>query len=53
MRGVEEWEKGESGCVCSHADDRRHDASDLVGYSYKASYRVSISTGKGQRHYLL
>ena len=37
-----EWEEGELGCMCSHADDRRHDTSDLNGYNYECSYHVCI-----------
>ena len=52
-RVFEEWVKGELGCMCGHADNRRHDTSNLMGYNYKASYHVSISTDWSQRHYLL
>ena len=37
-RVFEECEKGELGCVCGHADDRRRNTSDLMGYDYGGSY---------------
>ncbi len=42
-----ECEKGELGCVCGHADDRRGDTTDLMVYNYEGSYRVvSLSVGR-------
>ena len=41
-RVFEVCEKGELGRVCGHADDRRQDTSDLMGYDYEGSYRVQI-----------
>ena len=37
-----ECEKGELGCVYGHADNRRRDASDLMGYNYEGSHCVQI-----------
>ena len=39
-RVFEECEQGELGRVCGHADDRRRNTSDLMGYDYEGSYRV-------------
>ena len=35
-RGFEECEKGEKGCMCGRADDRRRDTSGLMGTIMKA-----------------
>ena len=37
-----ECEKGELGCVYGHADNRRRDASDLMGSNYEGSHCVQI-----------
>ena len=50
---VSECEKGKSGHVCSCADDRRHNTSELMGYNYKAVIMSRDSTDLSQRHYLL
>jgi len=30
-------------CRCGHADNRRRDASNLMGYGYEGSYQVWIA----------
>ena len=37
-----ECEKGELGCVYGHADNRRRDASDMMGDNYEGSHCVQI-----------
>ena len=42
QEGFRRMRERESGLVCGNANDRRRDASDLMGYKYEGGYHVWI-----------